>query len=94
MAVELELEDDGQEGWMLEVMRKEEILARRKTRRMEWEAGYICKGIMKDIMESVSHRKLAGVGGGYYWLSRWPIGRENKIWTEIITGGAVDNQRN
>ena len=52
--VELELEDDGQEGWMLEITKKEERLARMETRRREWEAGYICKRIMNDIMESVA----------------------------------------
>ena len=54
VTMELELEDDGQEGWMLEVMRKKERLARMEKRRNEWEAGYICKGIVKDIMESVA----------------------------------------
>ena len=52
--VELELEDDGQEGWMLEIRKKEERLARMETRRREWEAGYICKRIMNDIMEAVA----------------------------------------
>ena len=54
MVAEKELEDDGQDDWLIEIMKKEERLARMETRRKEWEAGYICKEIMRDIMESVS----------------------------------------
>ena len=44
------IEDDGQDEWMDEVMRKEERLARMEVRRKEWETGYICKGIVEDIL--------------------------------------------
>ena len=45
MVAEKELEDDGQDDWLIEIMKKEERLARMETRRKEWEAGYICKSL-------------------------------------------------
>jgi hypothetical protein len=35
------IEDEGQDEWMDEVMRKEERLARMEMKRKEWETGYI-----------------------------------------------------
>ena len=39
MVAEKEMEDDGQEEWLMEAVKKEERLARMETRRKEWEAG-------------------------------------------------------
>ena len=54
MAAKKEIEDDGQDAWLMEYMEKEERLARMETRRKAWEAEYICKEVLEDIMVAVS----------------------------------------
>ena len=42
------------DDWLMEVMEKEERLARMETRRRVLEAEYICKEVLEGIMEAVS----------------------------------------
>ena len=51
---DLVIEDDGQDEWMDELMRKEERLARMEVRRKESEKGYICKDVVEDILEKMA----------------------------------------
>ena len=53
MAAKKEIEDVGQDAWLMEYMEQEERLAR-EVRRKAWEAEYICKEVLENIMVAVS----------------------------------------
>ena len=53
-----ELEDDCNDDWMEEVMRKEERLSRMAERRKQWEAGFVCKGVLEEVMEKVARCEI------------------------------------
>ena len=54
LVADKEIEDDGQDTWLREVMEKEERLVRMESRKKAWEAEYICKDVLEGIMIAVS----------------------------------------
>ena len=53
--------DDGQEGWMIKLMEKEERLLRMEKRRKEWEAKVIVKSLVSEILVTVSQEETSRI---------------------------------
>jgi hypothetical protein len=54
LVADKEIEDDGQDTWLMEVLEKEERLARMESRKKAWKAEYISKDVLDGIMIAVS----------------------------------------
>ena len=70
MVAEKELEDDGQDDWLIEIMKKEERLARMETRRKEWEAGYICKETWRSSWSQCPSQRMRRKSE-IFWIWWW-----------------------